>query len=250
MAFQPFGILVVKLLSAEGLLNADKGDFFTGSSDPYAKIRLGTICHQTKVVTNSTNPSWFEEMPFLIDDLVGHEIKVKFFDQDTFTPDDYLGSIRINTEEIKENEITDFDISTKGKAQFEFRFLPIVNEQFKMVKYFVYDIFVFSFNNVTLENGEYPDCYAEVQVGNQVKKSQICLNDPHPRFNRSFIFLVKDQMEKTITIKLIGEQSKQLGCINLQAENLVKVPLKRKLLSLNPENPFTTALISAKISFG
>ena len=43
--FHPSGILVVKILAAERLLAGD----FRGTFDPYAKIKLGSICHDLYV---------------------------------------------------------------------------------------------------------------------------------------------------------------------------------------------------------
>ena len=61
--FDPVGILGVNVLRAAGLPRERGLRSLIGQDkpDPYAKVRVGEIVHETNVVKNTTEPEWGDE---------------------------------------------------------------------------------------------------------------------------------------------------------------------------------------------
>ena len=64
----------------------------------------------------------------------------------------------------------------------------------------------------------------------------------------SFVFLLEDLDQINIAVNDV-ENGSEFGQINLSAEELAQNPLRRKILPINPDQPFMTATISANIKF-
>merc|ERR1711971_22259 len=113
-AFDPTAVLIVKLCSAENL--AKKGGLCGGLRslvgqnlpDPYAKIRLGATVYTTEEIKNDQNPTWSEnENVFLLDTVKGHNVRIDFYDMDSFSRDNFLGKIVKSITDIPEIEVLD-----------------------------------------------------------------------------------------------------------------------------------------------
>jgi stromal membrane-associated protein len=59
-AIEFIGVLVVKIISAKDLVNAD----IIGKSDPYVVAQLGKQILKSKVIQNDLNPVWNETLMF------------------------------------------------------------------------------------------------------------------------------------------------------------------------------------------
>ena len=180
-AFEPSGVLLVKLKSAENL--AKKGGLSGGlrslvgqdKPDPYAKIRLGASVFENSVVKNEQNPDWSDEkaVPFLLDTIQGHQLRIDFYDQDSFSQDDFLGKIVKKTDDLANFEPLEevFELqddeaendSSKpteisGQASVDLQILPVSQEMPENPRFYIVNIFVYSFNNLVfdMESEIYP----------------------------------------------------------------------------------------------
>ena len=76
--------------------------------------------------------------------------------------------------------------------------------------------------------------------------SQVKKNNPNPNFEESFVFLLDGFKPALIQIK--DENSEKLfGTLQLNMEEILENPIKRKIMSVNEENPLITVNFSAKI---
>ena len=87
------GVLRVHLIKAENLMNKDtKG--FSGKSDPYAKLSVGSMHFTSKIIWNDLNPEWKGKNEFKVDFPIeifgGQELIIELFDHD-HVKDDALG---------------------------------------------------------------------------------------------------------------------------------------------------------------
>jgi len=107
---QGSGVLEVHVLSAEGLLAADRG----GTSDPYAKVRVGdkdAHKRQTKVVPKNLNPRWDERLlfPGTLAEFVAETLIIKVRDKDRASmTDDHLGECHVPLRELTTSLKVDF----------------------------------------------------------------------------------------------------------------------------------------------
>eukprot|EP01043_Picozoa_sp_COSAG02_P046717 COSAG02_NODE_4397_length_5408_cov_7.517047_2_plen_1702_part_01 len=84
------GTLVVKIVSANNLLSADK----SGKSDPYVCVRLDEVVAKTKVEKNTINPVFNEKLELPIDTYDAPEswnLGLEVWDWDLASKDDFLG---------------------------------------------------------------------------------------------------------------------------------------------------------------
>ena len=109
-AFDPHGILGVKIISATGL--PKKGGFRGGlrslvgqdKPDTYVIAKLGAFEYTTSTLKNDQNPvwendAWFESMLERPD---GHLVRLIAYDEDTFSKDDFLGKVLLNVDDYLE----------------------------------------------------------------------------------------------------------------------------------------------------
>lgn len=105
-------MLMVTIVSASDLRNADKGGIVAGSSDPYCACELQGKPHtkiKTKVVNDSLNPTWNEKQP-LVGFAVTDSLKFTVYDKDNkvdemlgwavlkgtaFHPDGFSGTLKL-----------------------------------------------------------------------------------------------------------------------------------------------------------
>ena len=75
--------------------------------DAYAEISLGALQFTTSVVKNTQDPVWEDDFKaiFLLDSTIGHEIHFNFYDEDSFTRDQFLGKIIRKVEDLPTKEL-------------------------------------------------------------------------------------------------------------------------------------------------
>lgn len=109
--------LVVRVIDAQQLLAADKG----GTSDPYVKIRVGTVTQKTKTIKKCLNPKWEETFKFRVSNPSTAKLVVEVFDHDTFSKDDPLGSVSISLNTLEQGvelvKVYNLTGVPKGKIQ-------------------------------------------------------------------------------------------------------------------------------------
>jgi len=274
-AFDPTAVLIVKLCSAENL--AKKGGLSGGLRslvgqnlpDPYAKIRLGATVYTTEEIKNDQNPTWSEnENVFLLDTVKGHNVRIDFYDMDSFSRDNFLGKIvksiadipeievldetmELLDDEIENNSKTPTDVS--GEAKLQFQVLPIRSEPSGFTNRFsIASIFIYSFNNLNImdDGNIYPNSQVTIQAGDQIKLSEIKKDSPHPEFQESFVFLLKQEQSDEINITICDvDNGSELGKVTLSLIELAEESLQRKILPINPDQPYMTVTLSANIKY-
>ena len=98
------GVLTVLVQHCSNLIPADK----SGSSDPFARIALGTADLKTGVRKKTLEPVFNESFEFAVaaadavsaDEGGAHSLVVSVWDQDKGTSDDYLGEVTVNICEV------------------------------------------------------------------------------------------------------------------------------------------------------
>ncbi|ESO89239.1 hypothetical protein LOTGIDRAFT_106084, partial [Lottia gigantea] len=90
------GRLLVVILEGSNLKASDQN----GKSDPYCEVSMGSQEHRTKVVPGTLNPKWNNSMQFTIKDLNQDVLCISVFDQDIYSPNDFLGRTEIRVKEV------------------------------------------------------------------------------------------------------------------------------------------------------
>ncbi|XP_046849050.1 intersectin-1-like [Xenia sp. Carnegie-2017] len=90
------GKLIVYIIEGSDLKASDPN----GLSDPYCEVSLGSQEHKTKVITNTLNPKWNSSMQFILRDLKQDVLCISVFDQDMYSPNDFLGRTEIRVDSL------------------------------------------------------------------------------------------------------------------------------------------------------
>ncbi|NXK54221.1 PA24E phospholipase, partial [Chauna torquata] len=227
--------LTVKVICMRNLRKAD----LLSQTDCYVKLWLPTASHQearTKTVSNCRNPVWNETFHFMIQSEVKNILELTVCDEDTFTPDDQLLTVRFDVAKIQPGEKVhlNFDLNPENQEELEVEFLlddiPGVSEKI--------------ITNGVLVSREV-SC-VEVQVDDKKMKS--------PYTRRDFTFTMKGSYEETQDISM-GTCCSQRGS-DTTTFNYVKYS-QPKLDVVLPKECFYCGVcfclwivIAAKVTFG
>ncbi|KFZ58324.1 Cytosolic phospholipase A2 epsilon, partial [Antrostomus carolinensis] len=183
--------LTVKIISMRNLRKAD----LLSQTDCYVKLWLPTASCQearTRTVRNCRNPVWNETFHFMIQREVKNILELTVCDEDTFTPDDQLLTVRFDVAKIQPGEKIhlNFELNPEKQEELEVEFLleniPGVSENI--------------ITNGVLVSREV-SCL-EVQVDGTKMKS--------PYTRRGFTFTMKGSYEETQNV-CIGPCCRQGG---------------------------------------
>merc|ERR1712187_128969 len=96
------GNLTVLVKSCSGLDDAD----FAGTTDPYAYLQIeGCDSQQTDKKEGTINPEWEQELTFEgIENPLSKTLKIKIYDDDTWSRDDKIGECEVDLSELKMGE--------------------------------------------------------------------------------------------------------------------------------------------------
>ncbi|NXK34534.1 PA24E phospholipase, partial [Piprites chloris] len=116
--------LTVKIIS---MRNVRKADLWS-QTDCYVKLWLPTASCQearTRTVRNCRNPVWNETFHFVIQSEVKNILEMTVCDEDTFTPDDQLMTVRFDIAKIQPGEKIhlNFELNTENQEELEVEFL-------------------------------------------------------------------------------------------------------------------------------
>ncbi|NWS72009.1 PA24E phospholipase, partial [Crotophaga sulcirostris] len=116
--------LTVKIIGVRNLRKAD----LLSQTDCYVKLWLPTAsCQeaQTRTVSNCRNPVWNETFHFMIQSEVKNILELTVCDEDTFTPDDKLLTVRFDVAKIQPGEKVhlNFELNPENQEELEVEFL-------------------------------------------------------------------------------------------------------------------------------
>ncbi|XP_051477975.1 cytosolic phospholipase A2 epsilon-like [Apus apus] len=116
--------LTVKIVRMRNLRKAD----LLSLTDCYVKLWLPTAsCREarTRTVRNCRNPVWNETFHFMIQSEVKNILELTVCDEDTFTPDDQLLTVRFDVAKIRPGEKVhlNFDLNSEKQEELEVEFL-------------------------------------------------------------------------------------------------------------------------------
>ncbi|NXD89172.1 PA24E phospholipase, partial [Chaetorhynchus papuensis] len=116
--------LSVRIISMRNLRKAD----VWSQSDCYIKLWLPTASRreaQTRTVRNCRNPVWNETFHFVIQSEVKNILELTVCDEDTFTPDDQLMTVRFDVAKIQPGEKVrlSFELNPENQEELEVEFL-------------------------------------------------------------------------------------------------------------------------------
>ncbi|NXW55642.1 PA24E phospholipase, partial [Eurystomus gularis] len=175
--------LTVKILSVRNLRKAD----LLSQTDCYVKLWLPTAsCREarTRTVRNCRNPVWNETFHFMIQSEVKNVLELTVCDEDTFTPDDKLLTVRFDVAKIQPGE----------KVQLNFELNPENQEELE-VEFLLENVPGVSENIIT--NG--------VLVAREVSCLEVHVKDTEmksPYTRRDFTFAMKGSYEETRDISI------------------------------------------------
>ncbi|NXU97756.1 PA24E phospholipase, partial [Cettia cetti] len=209
--------LSVKII---GMRNLRKADLWS-QTDCYVKLWLPTAScgeAQTRTVHNCRNPVWNETFHFMIQSEVKNILELTVCDEDTFTPDDHLMTVRFDVAKIQPGEkvCLNFELNPENQEELEVEFLleniPDVSEKI-------------------LTNG--------VLVSREVSCLEVHVNETKIKSSykrRDFTFTMKGSYEETQDIS-IGPHSRP-GSSETTRFHYIKHSQPRLLMTLPKECSF------------
>eukprot|EP00435_Cladocopium_sp_Y103_P044514 s49_g12.t1 len=121
-----FGVLLIRVLAAHNLVNAD----WFSLSDPYAKVTVDKVSKTTPVVDDCLDPHWDEELWNFDVEAESSIVRLEVWDKDT-VQDDSLGSISVPISmappEMKRLRFH-LDRVAHGELEVEMQFLRLETE--------------------------------------------------------------------------------------------------------------------------
>ncbi|KAG9299503.1 hypothetical protein G9A89_020674 [Geosiphon pyriformis] len=121
------GELSVNVVEARSLSNKD----VLSKSDPYVELWIDEkYKNRTKTIDNSLNPVWNENLKFNIHNQRKRTLHIRVLDEDVATPDDTIGSAKVDLEEVFEKGRVDrwfklpalFGLSSHGEVHLILEF--------------------------------------------------------------------------------------------------------------------------------
>ncbi|NWU75735.1 PA24E phospholipase, partial [Onychorhynchus coronatus] len=191
-------------------------------SDCYVKLWLPTASCQearTRTVRNCRNPVWNETFHFVIQSEVKNILEMKVCDEDTFTSDDQLMTVRFDVAKIQPGEKIhlNFELNTENQEELEVEFLleniPGVSEKI-------------------ITNG--------VLVSREVSCLEVHVNETKMKNSytgRDFTFTMKGSYEETQDVS-IGSHSRR-GSSETTRFHYIKHSQPRLLMTLPKEHVFS-----------
>ncbi|NXE95138.1 PA24E phospholipase, partial [Menura novaehollandiae] len=209
--------LTVKIISMRNLRKAD----LWSQTDCYVKLWLPTAsCREvrTRPVHNCRNPVWNETFHFMIQSEVKNILELTVCDEDTFTPDDQLMTVRFDVAKIQPGE----------KVHLNFELNPVNQEELE-VEFLLENIPGVSEKIIT--NG--------VLVSREVSCLEVHVHETKMKSSyarRDFTFTLKGSYEETQDIS-IGPRSR-LGSSETTRFHYIKHSQPRLLMTLPKEHFF------------
>ncbi|XP_073062883.1 synaptotagmin-3-like isoform X1 [Primulina eburnea] len=258
---KPIGILHVKIVKANNLLNKD----FLGQSDPYVKLSLTgerLPSKKTTVKMNNLNPEWNEDFKLIIKDLASQVLQLRLYDWEKVGAHDYLGMQLVPINLLTPYEKKEFKLdlfnstdpndphnkTPRGQIMVEMNFVPFFDDSKKFSKSFdtpgtgssphEHDIVSFCGTGLLLvriisaedvEGKHRTNPFVKIIFRGEQRKTKCIKKTRNPYWNEEFEFVleeapVKDLIHIEVMSKrrLLGFLSKEsLGHVDMNLSDVV-----------------------------
>ena len=232
---KPTGILKLTIVEAANLPQTDFGGLF--SIDPYCVAQVGAISKTTKRNTGS-NPVWNEDFQFPIDFVEGQIVTVSIYDSDKLSEDEYLGTVELQMETIKEAQFQDvwFDLENSGKIKIRTCWYDVTEEnEYRAAR--IISGFIGSLKTDGRLTEEISGLQISVETEDNTFSSKVVQPSGNGRitFNEGFMLMIKSN-EKKFCIKILdSENGTKLGQRYFSLWEIKKLP---KCLEIETEKVF------------
>ena len=234
------GVLRVHLIKAENLVNKDtKG--FSGKSDPYAKLSVGSIHFTSNVIQNDLNPEWKGENEFKVDFPIeifgGQELIIELFDDD-HVKDDPLGYATIaastvaHRKQIKKMWVN-LENAETGRVQLSLSWFEVSNDKEEIEflkrngpKMCLLTLFIESCTGLKGSRGLPSPTVHMAMEGRPVEEKRSTRtkkNDENPIFEQGFTFVVSNPHNDKLNIKVLDSSHRDtvLGKLDIDMFRLL-----------------------------
>lgn len=89
-------IVTIILIEGEDLRPMDN----CGSSDPYAKFRLGTEVHKSRSKIKTLSPRWLDQFQLHLQNTQSHDLEITLWDKNVVRKDDFMGRCKVDLSKL------------------------------------------------------------------------------------------------------------------------------------------------------
>ncbi|XP_041954126.1 extended synaptotagmin-1-like isoform X1 [Alosa sapidissima] len=268
--FATEGVLRIRLVEAESLVAEDSFMGRKGKSDPYVKLRVGSVTYKSHVIKENLSPTWNEMYEVILTQLPGQKVQFDLFDEDT-VQDDFLGRFKINLRDLINSQYTDQwytlnDVKT-GRVHLVMEWLPRVTDLTRLDQILqlqsqqVYQnktipsaamlfVYVERAHGLPLKkSGNEPKVGAEISLEGVSNRTKICDRSTSPQWGEAFHFLVRDPRKDILTVKLSHSWGQALGALLLPLREVLAEPdlVLDRWLPLDRALPESEILLRAEV---
>ncbi|XP_064161175.1 uncharacterized protein esyt1b isoform X4 [Anguilla rostrata] len=246
----PRGVVRVHLLEAEGLAAKDnlmKGAF-SGMSDPYAVVRVGTQTFTSRHVDNELNPKWREMYEVIVHEVPGQELEVEVFDKDP-DQDDFLGRTKMDLGIVKKEIVVDEWFTLKdvrsGRVHLRLEWLTLlpttdqldqVLERNKSINFpsktadppssAILAVYLDRAEELPMKKGNKdPSPVVQLSVEDITRESRTCYGTNNPVFEDAFTFFIQNPHNQEIDIQVKDtDRILSLGSLTIPLSRLLSCP--------------------------
>ncbi|KAJ8260133.1 hypothetical protein GJAV_G00177430 [Gymnothorax javanicus] len=246
----PRGVVRVHLVEAENLAAKDnlmKGAF-SGVSDPYAVVRVGTQTFTSRHVDNELNPKWREMYEVIVHEVPGQELEVEVYDKDP-DQDDFLGRTKMDLGIVKKERVVDEWFPLKdvrsGRVHLRLEWLTLlpttdqldqVLERNKTENFpsktadppssAILAVYLDRAEELPMKLGNKdPSPVVQLSVEDITRESKTCYGTNNPVFEDAFTFFIHDPQNQEIDIQVKDtDRIQSLGSLTIPLSRLLSCP--------------------------
>ncbi|CAI9766320.1 unnamed protein product [Fraxinus pennsylvanica] len=255
---KPVGILRVKVVRAQKLLNMD----FLSTSDPYVKLSLSgerLPAKKTSVKMNNLNPEWLEDFKMIVKDPQSQVLQMHLYDWEKFGAHDYLGMQVIPLNVLIPYEKKEFTLNLlnsmdpddphnkkpRGQITVETTFVPFLEDSKKISGIMDYEqngsshdalekisltgtglLLVTIIGAEDVEGKSHNNPHAMILFRGDKRKTMSIKKTRNPIWNEEFQFVLEEAPVKDlIHIEVISKRRSRLGFMSKESLGHVDINL-------------------------
>ncbi|XP_026092477.1 extended synaptotagmin-1-like [Carassius auratus] len=243
----PRGIVRIHLLEAENLVPKDfqmKG-LISGTSDPYAVLRVGTQTFTSQHVENNLNPQWREMYEVIVHEVPGQELELEVFDKDP-NQDDFLGRMKLDlgivkTEVLLDEWYTLRDVAS-GQVHLKLEWLSLLPSAERLDEVLernknitvcgktahppsaaILTVYLDRAQDLPFKKGNKdPSPMVQISVQETTKESKTVYGNNNPVWEEAFTFFIQDPRKQDIDIQVKDDdKALSLGTLSIPLSRLL-----------------------------